>query len=726
MSNDFEEFFVCDENEFKMIIQNFCISANLKDLFYLTGSDEFLKKGKNSGVIIKIDDEISIKKSYMGIDYDTIIKKCDDGKYVELHLENKPPIEEMKNLCREIECTDRKWLDIIDKTCKEKMNEDFVSLILKQMNITVDSIKRPSSFDELDIKTLINILYDRDLTKPQDNIQSLAKLMYCDNDNIIQTLYLVIKKIIKHFDEKQNEVVTLAAIIGLIIATEKSSKFPRTLTEAYNIFYDEVFNMFSEASGYQVLMNPYYYPIIYFNKMPSKFFKAFPLWEVKEEYDIRIEIQNILIDCVNDDKWILENQFDEETLRLLCMLVLTDYFSKKEYPLKITKQEKFEFAFCLFLLIIKIIPKKTLESAESFWQCNIISIFMLCYISDSEMRYNQSYEIIEKNARNEIIEKLKSTNDLDFIIFIFIIANQIGDKELLDLIKDKDEIKMFAFDKSNKIKDLLLKLENFKLQELLQSIDDYFTYKTNEKADILVSILRKTYNDMEISYNEVLTSAIHDMIDSNIEYETIYNEVKNILTLNAINETEKKKIYELISTGEYILKANNIENYSPSVNQYCSALEVLLNDIIYKPYFYEIQDICLFKNNNRGFTRDNDVKSKYFGDTPHAMWIKDKKLSPMGLGDLKTLMENILNDNDRFAIFTTATNRKFKNIDIKSFLNYICRSIEKIKPDRDNSAHGGLINRDEAEKIRAKVYKNEHKEKLDPTDLILKIDKDLN
>lgn len=713
MNNDFDEFFEFNSNVFKVEITTFLCVASTKDLFYITGDEKFLENKKNNGGInFHLENDLVMTKNY-------------DGNDKELPQEIKETIEELVKVSKEEEIKTRKWLNMIDEMWKEKTNENFISLILKEMNIAVDSIKRPSSFAELDIKTLINILYNRNLTVPQNNIQSLTKLMCYDNSAIIPKLYFIIKKILKHFNKEQNDLIILAVAIGIILATEKSSEFPQTLTESYNIFYNEVFNTFSSTAGYFVLNSSYFYPIIYFNKMPRNFFKAFPFLEKYEEYDIRIEIQNVLKECVNDDKWIIENQFDEHTLVLLCMFVLTDYFSSKEYPLKISKQEKFEFAFCLFLLIIKSIPKNILKSANLFWQSKIISIFMECYISDNDMRHNQSYEIGKKDVRNEVIEKLKSTKDLDFTIFIFIIANQIRDDELLDLIRNKDEIKMFAFDKSNRIKDLLLELEDSRLQRVLQSIEDYFSYQTNEKANILISVLQKTYNDMGISYNEVLTSAIHDIIDSNIEYESIYNEVKSVLTLKIVSETERKKIYELISTGDYILKANNVGNFSPSVNQYCSALEVLLNEIIYKPYFYEIQDICLFKNNNRRFTRDDDVKKKYFGDTPHAMWIKGNKLSLMSLGDLKTLMENIINDNDRLEIFTKATNRIFNNIDIKAFFNYICESIEVIKPDRDNSSHGGLISHDEAEKIRAKVYKNEYKEKLNPTDLILKIDKKL-
>lgn len=707
------------KNEIQKIICQFIYFACAKDLFYLEGDEGYLKDEKYNDETIYMCGDNLCKKYY------------DDNS-----LEYRKEITKFLEICKNKENEDRKWLDIIDKTCKSQFNENFISLILKRTNTVINSMKRPSSFKELDIKTLINILYDRDLRKEQINIEMLVELM-C-SDNTIHTIYSKMKKTIKYLDKKQNPQITYAVIIGLIIAIEKSSKFPQTLTEAYNVFYNEVFSIFSKASGYIILQYSFFYPIIYFNKMPNEFFKAFPIVAEENKYDIRIEIQNTLKDCVNDDNWILENQFDERTLQMLCLFVLTDCFSK--YPMKINKQEKFEFAFCLFLLIIKSISKKTLESAELFWQNDIIAIFMICCINDNavnrsisankiydSMKNNTPFDLDKKSIKNEVIEKLTLGNDLDFIIFIFMIAYKIKDKEILDLIENKDEIKALAFDKSLKVMDLINKISDSKLQKLLQSIDDYFIYKANENADVLIYILKKTHNELEISYNEELTLAIYGMINSNTKYKDIYNEVKSKINLGNVKEIEKKKIYALISHGEYLLKDDDISNYSPSVNQYCSALERLLNEIIYKPYFSEIQDICIVKNNNYNFTKDKNVQEKYFGNNiPHAMWIRDKRLSLMSLGELGNLMKNILNDNDKLDIFKKATKGIFhNNIDIKMFFTYICDGVKKIKPDRDEASHGELMNRDKAEKIRAEVYENDSSEKLNPSDLIIKIDKGL-
>lgn len=617
------------KNEIQKIICQFIYFACAKDLFYLEGDEGYLKDEKYNDETIYMCGDNLCKKYY------------DDNS-----LEYRKEITKFLEICKNKENEDRKWLDIIDKTCKSQFNENFISLILKRTNTVINSMKRPSSFKELDIKTLINILYDRDLRKEQINIEMLVELM-C-SDNTIHTIYSKMKKTIKYLDKKQNPQITYAVIIGLIIAIEKSSKFPQTLTEAYNVFY-------------------------------------------------------------NDDNWILENQFDERTLQMLCLFVLTDCFSK--YPMKINKQEKFEFAFCLFLLIIKSISKKTLESAELFWQNDIIAIFMICCINDNaanrsisankiydSMKNNTPFDLDKKSIKNEVIEKLTLGNDLDFIIFIFMIAYKIKDKEILDLIENKDEIKALAFDKSLKVMDLINKISDSKLQKLLQSIDDYFIYKANENADVLIYILKKTHNELEISYNEELTLAIYGMINSNTKYKDIYNEVKSKINLGNVKEIEKKRIYALISHGEYLLKDDDISNYSPSVNQYCSALERLLNEIIYKPYFSEIQDICIVKNNNYNFTKDKNVQEKYFGNNiPHAMWIRDKKLSLMSLGELGNLMKNILNDNDKLDIFKKATKEIFhNNIDIKMFFTYICDGVKKIKPDRDEASHGELMNRDKA------------------------------
>lgn len=717
MSNSYKK------EEIERNICRFIYYAETKDLYYLEGDEEYLKnKNYNEGTIYVCGDSVA------------------ERNYNANSLEYKKDVEEFLKNCKDKENEDKNWINIIDKTCKAKLNENFISLIIKRSNTPIDLIKRPSSFNEFDIKTLINIAYDRDLRKEKLNIEMLGELMYNDNNIIIQRVYDEMKKTIKYLDKKQNPKITFAVIIGLIIAAEKSLKFPQTLTEAYDIFYNEVFKIFSEVSGHIILQSPYFYPIIYFNKMPKEFFKAFPIINSKkEEYDLRIKIQNILKDCIEDEKWILENDFNERTLQIICCFILTDCFSR--YPMKINKQEKFEFAFYLFLLIIKFIPKKTIEISELFWQNDLIALFMVCCINNIEnktmsankikkqMEDNTPLELDKKSIKNEVIERLKTTKDLDFIIFIFIIAKQIEDEELLDLIKDKDEIKSFAFDKSLKIGKLISKLDDCKLKELLQAIENYCIYRKNEDADDLIFILQETHNELGISYNKILTSAIRDMINSNIKYEDIYNEVKSRLNLKCIKETEKKTIYELIITAEGVLKANNIKNYSPSVNQYCSALEILLNEIIYKPYFYEIQDICRVKNNNYNFTRDKEIIEKYFGDTPHAMWFKNKELSTMGLGDLKKLMENILSKNERLDILkkgTQVTNKILKNIDIKTFFENICKSIEIIKPDRDIASHGGLMDYDKAENIRAKVYKNDYNKTLNPSDLILKIDKDLN
>lgn len=713
--------FNIDIEKIQEIIANFIYFSCTKDLFYLNGDENYLNNEKyKEGFIYNLSNNYTIRVHNNS-------------------LEDKTIIEKFLETCKNQENKDRAWLNIIDKTCKNKLNEDFISLILKRTNIVISSFKRPSGFDKLDLKALINILYENDLRKGQYNLETLNKLMFFDNNYIIMTIYDEIKKTIKYLGKNQNQQLILSAIIGLIIAVEKSSKFPQTLVEAYNVFYAEVFSMFSEANGYIMLQTPVFYPIIYFNKMPNEFFKAIPILKTNNEYDIRSKIQNIIENCVNNDDWILENEFDERTLQMLCLFVLTDCFSK--YPMKISKQEKFEFAFDLFLMIIKNIPKKTLESSEAFWQNDIIAIFMICCINDNEtnrsisankisnsMKNNTSFELDRKLIKNEVIEKLKISNDLDFIIFIFIIANKIKDKELLDLIENKDEIKSLAFDYNDKLRDLIDKINDNKIKKRLQAIDDYFIYQTNETADNLALILQETYNELGISYNEKLTLAIHNIINSNnkLKYKNIYDEVKGKLNLRSIQINEKERIYELISHGEYFLKDNNITNYAPSINQYCSALERLLNEIVYKPYFSEIQDICLVKNSIRNFTKNEDIKEKYFGtNIIHAMWIKNNKLSLMSLGELSNLMKNILANNERLDIFINATKNIYNNIDIKLFFTYICDGLQKIKPDRDKASHGELMNRNEAEKIKSEVYKNDSNKKFDPSDLILKIDKDL-
>lgn len=211
--------------------------------------------------------------------------------------------------------------------------------------------------------------------------------------------------------------------------------------------------------------------------------------------------------------------------------------------------------------------KKELKSAELFWQNDIVSTFMVCCINDNSkcetkcaqqikeaLMVRDFYELDKNDVRNEVIEKLHLSDDLDFIIFIFIIANQIKDQELLDLIENKDEIKSFAFDYSDKIRVLIDNLKDSKMQEILQSIEDYFIYNTDTNADKLIAILKETHNELEISYNENLTSAIHNMIDSNAKYKDIYNEVKSKISLKVISEKEKRKIYDLISTRRICFK----------------------------------------------------------------------------------------------------------------------------------------------------------------------------
>ncbi len=704
-----------DKDEIMKVISEFVYFSSQKDLFQLLRDEKYLNNDKDGNGTLYVFGDNFIKKYY------------NDNS-----LEYKRNIEQTMEGFRNKECEDRKWIDKLDKKCKLELNEDFIPLILKRTNIAIDLIKRPSSFSELDINNLVDILYNRDLRQEHSNSQTLAELIYRDNNCIIYKLYGEMKKTIKYLDQKQNSQVMYATIIGLIIATEKSSNFPQTLAEAYNIFYNEVFNMFSNVCGHMVLQYPKFYPIIYFNKMPNEFFKAIPIInENNEKYDIRIELQNMLKNCVEDNNWILEKKFDKKSLHNLCFLVLTDCFSV--HKMNINSKSKFEFAFCLFLLIIKIIPKQTLTSAEYFWQNDTIKEFMFCCISDevkdevdkikNEIQSKGAFTLDNKVIKNAIIQKV--AKDLDFSIFIFIIANRINDKEILDLITDKDDIKSLAFDNNDKLMKLIEKLNDHKIKEILQAVDNYFILKTNRNADDLVSILQNTHDDLGTSYNEELTFAIHDIISSKIEYEDIYNEIKNKVRLKVIREeTDRERIYELLGTGEYYLKVTNARNYAPSVNQYCSALERLLNEIIYKPYFFEIQNICL-KNNNRYFRTDEAVIKKYFGDTPHAMWFKNNKLSVMGLGDLKTLMEKICENNYRLSIFIKATKGIFKNIDIKAFLIDICKSLEIIKPDRDKASHGEIINREQAETVRAKVYENEKNEKLNPSDLILKIDRDL-
>ena len=91
----------------------------------------------------------------------------------------------------------------------------------------------------------------------------------------------------------------------------------------------------------------------------------------------------------------------------------------------------------------------------------------------------------------------------------------------------------------------------------------------------------------------------------------------------------------------------------------------------------------MYKEHIRNFTKNDDIKDKYFGNTPHAMWLRNNKLSLIGLGDLKTLIEKIIDDNNRLDIFIKATNRIFNSSDIKSFLKYISESLAVIKSERD-------------------------------------------
>lgn len=709
-----------DKNQILTGIRKFIYFANAKDLFYLSGDEEYLKNDNYNNGIIYVLENCAIEKNYN-----------DNSDEYKAYREN------FLKSCKILEEEDRNWLNMIEKTCKSKLGENFIPMILKRTNTAINLVKRPTSFNELDVRTLINILYNRDLRKGQHSIEVLERLMYYDNNNIIKVLYDEMEKTIKYLDKKQNYKLTFATIIGLIIAADKSTNFPQTLTDVYNIFYNEIFSVFSQATGHIILQVPAFYSFIYFNKMPNMFFKTFSIInENNSEMDFRIEIQNMLLERAKNDNWILEKYFDERTLQIICCFILTDCFFRN--PIKTNEKSKFEFAFCLFLLIIKYLPKNILESAESFWENKLIDIFMVCCINNNtecktmsankmkeSMTYNTPFEFDKNIVRSEVIEKLRKTDSLDFIIFIFVIANQIKDQELLDLINDKDEIKALAFDNACKLKDIIIKIKNSEIKELLQAIEDYFVYKNDNDANILVSILKKTHNDLGVSYNELLTYEIHNMINSNTKYKDIYNEVKKQLNLGGLDKKEKERIYELISTGEYVLKVMDISNYAPSINQYCSALERLLNEIIYMPYCLEVQNICLFKYNNRNFIRDDSVKEKYFGNTPHAMWTRNKKFSIISLGDLKILMKNISNDKERLDIFKKSTSRILKNIDIKSFFEKICDSIDKIKEDRDQSSHGELLNRARAEEIRAKVYKNDFNENLKPSDLILKIDKDL-
>ena len=74
--------------------------------------------------------------------------------------------------------------------------------------------------------------------------------------------------------------------------------------------------------------------------------------------------------------------------------------------------------------------------------------------------------------------RCKVAKDLDFAIFIFIIANRINDKEILDLITDKDDIKSLAFDNNDKLMKLIEKLNDHKIKEILQAVDNYFILKS--------------------------------------------------------------------------------------------------------------------------------------------------------------------------------------------------------------------------------------------------------
>lgn len=713
--------------EINKVIAEFIYFANSRDLFYLTGDTNFLTdKNYNDGVIYKVGDNICQKYYY------------DDSMEYKLNKEN------LINNGKIIYKNNTEWLDLLDKKCEDNFHEKFIPYVLKKTRIINESIKRPCNYYEINLKELINILYGRDLRKEKIHLEALNELMLNDNNNIIYLLHKEIRKIIKFIDLKQNDPLVYAAILGLIIASDTTTSFPLTIKDAYNIFYKEVFRIFSEYSGYIVLNTPALYPIIYFSKMPNSFFKALPINFTGSNYDLRVEIQNIILNNITNDEWILNCNFDIYTLQLLCLFVLTDSFSI--IKMKISGQEKFDFAYALFLLIIKVTHGKTLKSSELFWNDDIISLFMICCLSNYEnhesSNYNKIYNIMKnpdgtfnpykdnpfnldkKIVKKEVLDNLKLEKNLDFIIFMFIISTQIEDNEILEIINNQDDIKVFAFEKNFKISKLIIKIKDKKTQEILQAIDDCFTLQTEKSADDLIFILRDTCNDFEISYNEQLTNSIHNMIISNIRYDDIYNKIKKDIVLKNINSSEKEKILELIATAEYYLKATDVKNYSPSVNQYCSALEKLLNEIIYVPYYFEVQSIC-YKTGKYNFKRDNYIKEKFFGNTPHAMWSKNNKLSIMGLGDLKILIENILNDTERYDVFSKFSGNMFKEINIKEFLNEICSALEIIKPDRDKASHGEILGLEIANTIRAKVYKNTNNIKTNPSDLIVKIDKNL-
>ena len=65
------------------------------------------------------------------------------------------------------------------------------------------------------------------------------------------------------------------------------------------------------------------------------------------------------------------------------------------------------------------------------------------------------------------------------------------------------------------------------------------------------------------------------------------------------------------------------------------------------------------------------------------------------------------------------------SVDIFVLLSEISGNLRLITNDRNKASHGELIGYDEAKEIRAKVYKNEIKKELNPSDFLIKVSKNL-
>lgn len=480
----------------EMLLKNGKVSELFKELE---------KNKKNSEVSIKILDEINnrlLKKEFEFTNKDT------NFIYLYMFLSNKYEIISVLNKL----INDKNFIAALDKT---RIDASIIPALTY-------NCEKPRSFLLTNSKKLKKaILNDNGLLGAKDILDDLT------NEEI---------KILRTDLEIDNHLINK----GIRFDTLKKETVNRILSEVYllNTYSIETISEFANYyKNTKELANNEEFIELYLSKLNNDY-----TYENKVlKYLSKIQIENIL----------LSNPSDHLLLHLL-------KDGAKEVQSKLLKDKKIKNILekCNDINILKNLPKKTiieiLSSRKNLFTGTNLQLLNTLSKKDLETIINNN-----KNYYQELINKLKSTQELDLTVFIHALPQ--------DLITDLSEKQIYNFNIKSiltlmKTNNKIFKISLLEKKEVCNKLIDELTIRTFYKLEDLFK-----YGNFNLDEKIKFINKIENINNSKVLQKLI----------NTIPEINRKSLYENENIRLHLLKSNEVEVDNYTVKHFLNNIEEL-------------------------------------------------------------------------------------------------------------------------------------------------------